>query len=355
MILSRYCTRQAAWATAGVTLALAGLFLLFDVLDEARDFAAPGATWLRLAAAVLLSQPQHLYEILPIAGLLGTLLALFQMARRAEVLVIRASGVSLLRLALWLSPFGLLLALLTFVVGEMLVPEAESIRDTWLIKGGFRKHALANNVWLRDQNAFIRIGKLFGGGRTFEVQVYRFFPDGQLESFLVAPEARHRDHAWNFKDIILLKKENGKWTRQTQKELILPSGVDGKSLELLAFKPEEMPFFALGRYLDYLQVTGQKTRPFEVARWQKIWNPLFAWAMMLLAVPFAAASSARFKSPRGVLWGSLAGVAFNLGHRAFSQVVLLSSLPPLATVLPLLLCIGATVMLLVLRDHPQQR
>ena len=71
--------------------------------------------------------PTHVYEVFPIAALIGTLFALAQLVASSEYTVMRASGVSLLRLNAALLTVGLLFATITFVFGEFIGPPAEQL------------------------------------------------------------------------------------------------------------------------------------------------------------------------------------------------------------------------------------
>ena len=74
--LRRYLASEIIAATALVVLALLMLFAFFDLVEEMKDLGRGGYRMKHIALHVLLSVPTHVYEVFPIAALIGTLFAL---------------------------------------------------------------------------------------------------------------------------------------------------------------------------------------------------------------------------------------------------------------------------------------
>ena len=99
-VLRGYLTRQIAAGIVLVLTALLMLFAFFDLIYELKDVGAQGY---RLTAALIfvaLSLPGHLYELLPVAALIGTLFAMAQLVIHSEYAVMRTSGMSIFALAM---------------------------------------------------------------------------------------------------------------------------------------------------------------------------------------------------------------------------------------------------------------
>ena len=98
-IIDRYIVRAilgAVLLVMAVLLVLGALFVFIDQQDDVGTghYTALGALWY-----TLLNLPQLAYELLPITALIGSLLGLGSLARGSELTVIRATGVSVARLA----------------------------------------------------------------------------------------------------------------------------------------------------------------------------------------------------------------------------------------------------------------
>ena len=74
--LRRLIHREAVFAVAFVTMGFLALFFFFDLVDELRWIGRTGSDGYQLSHALLfvaLSIPSHLYELLPITVLIGTI------------------------------------------------------------------------------------------------------------------------------------------------------------------------------------------------------------------------------------------------------------------------------------------
>src|SRR5215208_7900019 len=100
-ILSRYVIRAVIGTTLLVMLVLlvlSGLYLFITQQDEIGigTYSLPDALMF-----VGLNLPKYAFDMLPIAALIGALLALGNLARSMELVVVRAAGVSVARIAMW--------------------------------------------------------------------------------------------------------------------------------------------------------------------------------------------------------------------------------------------------------------
>ena len=96
----RYLSREIYAAVALVLLAFLGLFAFFDLVNELDDIGKGGYQLHHAAIYVAMILPGRVYELMPIAVLIGTLYALTTLARHSEITVLRASGLSTRRLLL---------------------------------------------------------------------------------------------------------------------------------------------------------------------------------------------------------------------------------------------------------------
>jgi len=80
--------------TAVVFVALAFLSLSFfiDFVDELADVGQRGYTAVHAALYSLLLVPGHIYEVAPIAVLIGTIYTLSRMAQSSEFTILRTGG-----------------------------------------------------------------------------------------------------------------------------------------------------------------------------------------------------------------------------------------------------------------------
>ena len=98
-ILRRYLAGEIMVATALVFAALLVLFAFFDLVEQIKDLGRGAYQLRQIVVHVLLSMPNHVYELFPIAALIGTLFALAQLVASSEYTVMRVSGISISRIS----------------------------------------------------------------------------------------------------------------------------------------------------------------------------------------------------------------------------------------------------------------
>src|SRR5688572_21326898 len=157
--LRRYLATEILAATALVFAALLMLFAFFDLIEQIKDLGRGVYTLRRIVYYVLLSVPDHVYELFPIAALIGTLFALAQLVAGSEYTVMRTSGVSMTRFAATLVVIGLAFSALTFVFGEFIAPPAEQLAQRLRSQSitGVVAQEFRSGLWVKDDKSFINV------------------------------------------------------------------------------------------------------------------------------------------------------------------------------------------------------
>jgi len=105
-IITRYLFKEITVNVLLITLALIAMFSFFDLIQELESLGQGNYGLSKIILFVLLSAPGHVYEVIPVAVLVGCMYSLGQLARYSELIVLRVSGISLYSLAatLWYLP-----------------------------------------------------------------------------------------------------------------------------------------------------------------------------------------------------------------------------------------------------------
>ena len=122
-LINRYVVRRLSVATLYALLALLALFVFFDVIDQIGDVGEGQYTAAKMLQYIAMQLPGRAYELMPLAVLVGGLIAMSQLAANSELTVMKTSGISTARLMAMLAQFGILFAALTLVLGEWVAPE----------------------------------------------------------------------------------------------------------------------------------------------------------------------------------------------------------------------------------------
>jgi len=338
--LRRYLAAEVIAATALVMLALLMLLAFFDVVEEMKDLGRGGYRLKHIALQVLLSLPAHVYEVFPIAALMGTLFAMAQLVASTEYTVIRASGVSLLRLNAALLSVGTLFAVLTFSFGEFIAPPAEQFaqRMRSLAIAGIIAREFRSGLWVKDGQNFVNVGEVTPDATLKRIRIYEFDADYRLRTLSLADSATYlKEKTWTLNDVVRTTFEGQRTFVKQIPALEWTSVLEPQLLSMLMGKPDRMSAWSLYSYSQHLKENRQKALRYEIALWMKVMYPVAVLVMMLLAVPFALFQKRQGGVGARIFTGIILGLTFFTMNRLFGALGLLYDWPaPFAAVTPTL-------------------
>jgi lipopolysaccharide export system permease protein len=339
-ILRRYLSRYIVGSIVLVLTGLMMLFAFFDLIYELKDVG--GAQGYRLTAAltfVALSLPGHLYELLPVAALIGTLLAMAQLVIHSEYAVMRTSGMSILRLALTMVQIGLIFAAATFVTGEFLAPASEEAAQKLRLQQSTSSvvaQAFRSGLWVKDEGSFINVARVLYDATLQDVRIYSFDDQYRLRSISQAREGKFvRENLWTLKNVVQTKFEEDHTSVATYATLDWRSVLTPGILSVLLVPPEKMRLWTLFSYVQHLRENRQESARYEIALWNKVIYPIAVLVMMVLALPFAYMNVREGGVSTKIFAGIMLGLGFHLLNRLFGHLGQLAAWPPLfAALLP---------------------
>ena len=192
-VLRRYITGEIISATLLVLLAFLGLFAFFDLINELGDIGKGDYRLQHAALFVLLTVPGHVYELMPIAALIGAVYALAQLAAHSEVTVMRISGLSTWRALATVLRIGLMFALITFAFGEVVAPQAERAAQALRLKAltSVIAQEFRSGLWVKDDFRFVNVREVKPDSRLVGVKIYEFDSDYRLQSISYAEQGEY--------------------------------------------------------------------------------------------------------------------------------------------------------------------
>ena len=331
--IRRYVAVQIFWSTALVFGALLLLFGFFDFIQELGDLGRGGYRLSLAAIYVVLSLPGRAYEILPVAALIGTLFALAQMVAHSEYTVMRVSGVSITNMALTLVQIGLVLSLLTFLIGEFVAPASEQAAQKMRLKATSSSviaQAFRSGLWVKDDTNFINVARVMPETVIHEVKIYEFDSDYRLRAISLAKSGEYqRENLWRLKDVVQTRFEENRTTVSHIPEAYWRSVLSPPILNVLMVVPEQMSLWDLFSYIEHLSENRQETSRYEIVLWSKIIYPFAVLVMMVLALPFAYFQVREGGVSGKIFTGIMLGLGFHLANRLFGHLGLLNAWPPL--------------------------
>ncbi len=345
--IRRYLASQILNNTLLVFIALLGLFAFFDLIQELGELNKADYRLSLILLYVLLSVPSHVYELFPIAALIGTLVALAQLAKSSELTVIRVSGASAASIGLAICEIGLIFVILAFVVGEFVAPpsdrEAQRLRlkaTSTVVAQHFR-----SGLWIKDKSSFINVEQVLPDSSLLAVKIFEFDSDYHLHSISLAAQADYQENnTWRLKEIHQTRFTPGKTSATTIAEAYWRSVLTPDMLNILLVAPEKMSTWNLYHYINHLKVNKQQASQHEIALWSKLNYPFAVLVMMLLALPFAFFGPRHHGVGPKVFVGVMLGLGFHFLNRLSAHLGLINQWSPIfSAIMPTLFFLSLTM------------
>jgi lipopolysaccharide export system permease protein len=330
-VLTRYLAREIYGATALVLFAFLALFAFFDLVAEMGSLGKGGYRLQDAAAFVLLTLPGRIYELFPIAVLIGSLYALTALSRNSEITVMRTSGLSTQRLWWTLSLIGMVFVAITFLIGEYVAPPAERAAQRLRLQAtsSVVGQEFSSGLWLKDDLMFVNVQTVLPDNRLKGVRIYRFDADYDLRSISEAADGEFLPpNSWRLSNIVHTEFLGNRVKVERMPHLQWQSALNPELLSVLLVVPERMTIGNLYRYVRHLAENHQRTERYEIALWKKLVYPVAALVMIALALPFALRMHRFGGVSVRVFVGIMIGILFHMLNGLFSSLGTINSWPP---------------------------
>lgn len=319
-ILTGYLLRTIVKSTLLVLLVLLGLAGLFEFigqLDNVQgDFGIPDALLF-----ALLRLPQLSFEMLPMATLIGSLLGLGGLASSSELVVMRTAGVSVLELMGMVAVAGVVLTVLTALVGEFIGPPldyfARTIRNAAIYE---QSENPGNAAWIKDGPVILHLERINTEFELGGIYLYRFNDDNSLAAIARAENAGiDEDDRWileNFRATRFV--EEG--VEVVQSALAVESlEIDSEVLGVALVKPISLSARGLMSYIAYLRQNGLSAERYEMELWSRIARTATVVVMPVLALAFVFGSLRSAGHGSRLMIGVLIGLLYFLASEMLAN------------------------------------
>jgi lipopolysaccharide export system permease protein len=350
-IYRRYLAREVV---AGILLVLAAflaLFSFFDMINEVKSVGSNASYQLHHAIFfVFLRLPGRIYELMPIAVLIGTLYALSTLARHSEITVLRTSGMSTRSLLFNLLSVAAGFALITFLVGEVITPPAERAAQQLKLQGKGKAVAqnLHSGLWVRDERSFVNVRTVLPNTRLQGIRILDYDAEAKLRSVTEAEEGIYIPPAsWRLSGVVRTYVEDDRARLEKLPDMEWRSALNPDILSVLMVSPEKMSLMHLAAYTRHLSENKQKTQRYEIAMWKKLIYPLVSLVMVALALPFGYTHNRVSGVSLKIFSGVMIGVLFHMLNGLFSNLgAIISWSPFLSAIAPSALFMLAAIVMI---------
>ncbi len=345
-IVQRYLGKTIITATLLVILVVVALEVFVNFVGEMGDLGQGDYGPYQAFLYVLLGIPQAIYNLFPMAAMLGVIVGLGSLAAHNELMVLRTSGVSVWQIASMVLKTVLAMIVVMMLVGVYIAPQmlhwAE--RQKGLQTSGGQAITTQQGTWLKNSNTYIHIQSILPGGRLQGITRYTFSPDHQLVTASFAAEGNYDNHHWHLKQIVESHffsdhVETKKMARDDIELILNPAFV-----HTAEDQPEELTLPKLYKFIKYQQANGLHANEYWLVFWKRLLQPIASLVMIFLAIPCIFGPLRSATVGLRMIAGVAIGFSFYITNSFFGPMSIVYQFPPFfAATLPSLLFLLAGI------------
>jgi len=371
-VLQRYFVKSVLQSVLFVLVAFLALFAFFDLISEL-SYVGRGSYRLRHAfLVVLINVPDYIYELMPVAVLIGTIYSMALFASNSEFTIMRVSSMSTFMAGATLFKIGVIFWIFTFTVGELLAPVTAKAGAEFKMRliGKDISGKMRSGLWGKDVlrkngehgettgTRFINASVMRRDGILENIRLYEFDKELRLMKTIAGQKGHYLgNNRWELHkvtEMVFQYPANAKKLEypksapiihtQDMPSITIFSEITPEIWAVLETDPRRMSAYDLAIYNQHLEGNSQDAGAYQIAFWKKIIYPFSVFVMMAMALPFAYLHFRSGGVSVKIFSGIMIGVAFILINNLFSHVGLLNTWPPFLTaVLPSLIFLGCAI------------
>lgn len=344
MMIVGYLSRRIL---AAFSVVLVGFVLLEFVLSSINEvtyqtrneYQAVEALWF-----LLYTTPARLYQFSPSILLLSILVGLGGLAASSELTVLRASGLSILRIiSLAMMPLMVIFSMM-FVLGEFWAPQLYQ-------QASQQKSALRQE---RVTGGWHREGQWILHAQTIEQQVlrgvtlYQLSQDfQQVQSIYQAPTALAVAGGWELQQAVQEDYLQRPLAREQLSTWLLPIQANAELMRALLLDPKTLSLPQNYAFLRYLNEQQLASDALAFSFWQRLYQPILALCMMFAGASFVFGSNRSMATSSRIFIGLVAGILLQLLQDLLAPLTLVLQWPAaVMTAIPWLISLMVAAWLL---------
>ncbi|MEQ1572715.1 MAG: LPS export ABC transporter permease LptG [Vicinamibacterales bacterium] len=317
-LLDRYVAATYARVFMTAAFGLVGIFYVSTFLDLSDKVFKGQASWQMLGAFFWYISPQYVYYVLPMAVLLASLVTIGLLTKNSELVVMKACGISLYRVAVPMLVGAVIAGSVLFVLDQTILGaanrKAETLRRTMRGLPADLPDAL-NRQWIVGSGETIYRFDYYDPGTRQLLRLTTFqFSDGMqsLTARTFAERATYdgRDTTWRAEQGWRREFDASGNTRAFESFEQAPLAIEPASyFGTQQPDPRFMSYSALRRYIVNLEASGFDVGEQQVALERKLAFPFVTLIMTLIAVPFAVTTGRS-----GAMFGIGVGIVLAISY-----------------------------------------
>ena len=335
-IIDRYIGRNTLQGFFLVLSLLVALFSFMEILIQIKDIGKGSFQMPDAFGFVVLTIPKRVVDLMPVAALLGSIVALGLLADHQELTAMQAAGISVQRIALSVLGTSVVLMLAAIIMAEFVAPPLDQMARIQRSRAIYGNAMMMSKegFWVRHGTAFVHVGRSLSSERAADIEVYELDESSRLRQFISAAEAVILSgQNWQLRGIQAKTFSGDAVSAQSMDEYRLTSFLTPGQMALLQLPPDSLSLSDLWSYIRSLDERAQNSKAYALAFWQKICLPVSTGVMVLLSLTFIFGSTRTRNASQRIFAGMLTGVVFHLANQILGHLGLILNIPPILTTL----------------------
>jgi len=236
-IFDRYLIKNISHSYIFISLVFIGLYFIIDLFSSLSDILESKPSFLIIIQYYLYSMPLIILRVSPLALLISTLYTFGELNKNNEIISVRASGLSILRVAAPAVFFALFISIFTFFIQEKTLlysqRKVEEIKERFLNK--------QTDTKIEEKNIAFTSGNMIIFSETFSpsqktlknVMIFQEDKNQTIFKKIICKKIMFKDNAWIGKNV-------SEYNIDAQGELLnIPVNSKTKKIDLKE-KPKEL-------------------------------------------------------------------------------------------------------------------
>ena len=341
-ILQGYIGKTLFQTILLVILLFTGIDIFILLAGQLHSYSAGAYSILQAVIYVLLSLPEQLYQLFPMAAFIGVLLGMGLLDSHSELLIMRCSGISPRQILMMVLRAGFILMLIATVVGELIGPHAQHLARVHGVMTSDNGQAIntSKGLWVKEGSNFLHISTIYSDKNIADISRYEFDNQGRLRVDTYAQQAFFYDKLWhlvNVEQSVINETGTGVVSKHID-QLTWNLALNPHLLQISQIQPDEMNLQQLKDYINFRDANGLTGDTYKIAFWHRVLQPIATLVMIFLAVPFIFGPLRSATNGLRALTGVIVGFSYYTLDQMFAPMSQVWQFPPLiAVLLPTLL------------------
>lgn len=329
-IISKYIGKILASVIILVILVLAGLETFIEFSREFTEMGTGDYGLLQVLSFVPMILPSDIYQLFPMAGLLGSIIGLGLLAANSELIVMRANGVAIINITWSVLKVALIITFFMVIIGEVIGPQLQQLavaNKTAALSQG-QTFLSRQGIWLRYKNNFIHINKMFEK-HIDTITKFSFDDQSRLQLISTAKSGDYQNDKWIFNNVKQTEFSENRTKSAKFDTQEWGINISPKVLGLTTFDTDQKSLPELFQYIKYRKQSGLDPSRYEFIFWQRSFQPLATLVMIILAVPFVFGPLRSASMGLRMLTGVITGFGFHILNQFLGPLSIVYQVPPI--------------------------